>query len=189
MNIDRRNFLKTCAGICALELTNTCMPSAKIFVNQAVEKATGHPTGNAQITKRQRMDCPPNEATNCPTLELSKDEKILAIAISPPLEETMFRVFPSLTISAIDDNRKNPIKDVLWGTGGLGMTRREILVGIGSSLSFGLLHNITTRGIDTNTIPASQTLGGMIYWILQRKFGIFASNIAHIRNNYNAITQ
>lgn len=67
------------------------------------------------------------------------------------------------------------------------MSRREFGAGLALSTLFGALHNITEKGIDTRTIPASQTLGGMAHWYLQRKFGLLANTTAHFLNNAIAV--
>ncbi len=70
------------------------------------------------------------------------------------------------------------------GTNKLPLTRREWLTGTVSSLLFGGLHNYTNDGWDTETIPASQTMAGVVYWVLQRSLGFGANYIAHGLNNW-----
>lgn len=187
--IDRRTFLKVGATLAAGVAVGEFMVPVNIKVNEVLEEATGHPTGNAAIIQEIEASCKnaDNPQACVQNYEFSTDDKVKGIVVAPIQEELIFRAVPSGIVSATED-REDPIADVLTGTGGFGMSRREFIGGAASSVIFGALHNITDKGIDTKTIPASQTLGGMVSWYLQRKLGIAANTIAHVVNNFKALS-
>jgi hypothetical protein len=185
---DRRGFLKMGANIAAGVAVGEVLFSVKGNVNRGVEEITHHPTGNASdektITESCKNSLTPQECAQ--NYQFSPKEKLDTLVGGPLVEEGLFRAVPSCIVSWREKS-KNPMEDVVRGTGGFGLSRRELIGGVTSSIAFGAVHNLTTKGIDTNTIPASQTFDGMVYWYLQRKFGIVANTIAHSFNNFRSI--
>lgn len=187
---NRRTFLKVGATLVTSVAVEELMAPVKVKINEDVEQATGQRAGNAGGYQEIEDACKDaaNEQECFQSYQPPTVDKIIGIIVAPPQEELLFRGVPSGLVSA-SEHKDNPITDVLTGAGGgLGMTRRELLVGVGSSVIFGAVHNITNQGIDTKTIPASQTVGGIVYWYLQRKFGIAANTLAHAWNNFKAMT-
>lgn len=154
-------------------------------LNQEMQKLTGHPTGNAGIQSLAEESCKnaPDPKKCVSDFQLSDTEKTAATLISPIFEEAICRVLPSLMVSHMQHERSS-LGTLIHGTGGLGMTRRELGVGLISSIVFGWGHNFTVRNeFDTNTIPIPLAAMGFGLWYLQRKFGVLANTIAHIVNN------
>lgn len=152
-------------------------------VDKTVEQVTGYPAGN--VGARQEKEVCGTNAQKCGQYyELSTAGKIAALTVITTFEEVLFRFMPSVLLSAVE-KRGNPVRDTFIGTGGLGMTRRELIVGAVTTAAFGAAHNITKdgKGFDTSKIPASQTIDGAVYWYLQRKFGIVANTFAHTWHN------
>jgi hypothetical protein len=124
----------------------------------------------------------------------------------PIAEELAFRALPSAGITIFEERRaargeeKIPltrdqrvdialktVNDVMVGTSGYKLSRREMIVGAISTAFFGATHNITPNGIDTKSVPAFQAVAGGILWYVNRKFGLVASSIAHMTNNLKAL--
>jgi hypothetical protein len=174
----RRSLLRFGATAAVGIVTAEAAIPLKIEVNKTVQEATGLDTGNAGM-RNELPYCEEtviDEACKPHTIKDAVDQVILA----PVLEEAIFRAAPSAIISRGVEGEENA---VIEGTGGLGMTRRELFVGAVSSVGFAASHNILSSGVDTKTVPASQAVGGMVYWYLQRKFGFPANTIAHSWNN------
>ena len=185
--IDRRTFLKAAVTVTTGVAIGEFKFPVGVKVNEAVGEITGHPTGNAYLRQKVEEACKNNaNSQDCAQhYEFSTADKVNSIVLTPPLEELAFRGFPAGLVSSLE-HREDPVADVFTGTGGLGMTRREFIIGVTSSALFGVVHNVTDKGIDTKTIPASQTIGGMVYWYIQRKLGIAANTLAHASNNFRA---
>ena len=67
------------------------------------------------------------------------------------------------------------------------LSRREAVVGAISTAIFGYIHNGHGTSFDFGRVPVSQTIGGGIMWLLQRRLGI-ASNISmHAAWNWTAV--
>lgn len=188
--MDRRTFLKISIALVAGAATGEVLRVLKNPVEKSVNRATGSPSGNAYIKQKVEEACKnntyPQECTQ--NYEFSASHKVMGIVVSPILEELIFRATPSFILSSIENREnanviENAIADTFSGTGGLKMNRREILVGAITSLLFGGYHNVTESGLDTKTIPASETLGGIALWYLQRKFGVLANTSAHALYN------
>lgn len=181
--INRRTFLKWGAafgsGIVVGEL---CAPVGT-KINKSVQQATGHQSGNAGDFEKIEKACGSLDNACAEDYQLSVAHKTYAVLVAPPMEELLFRAVPSGGVSEWME-RESPGKDVLFGTGKIGITRRELLVGVASSVVFGGAHNLTKEGIDIKTIPALQTVFGMVAWFLQRKFGFAANTVAHMWGNF-----
>lgn len=189
--INRRTFLRWGATLATGVAVGEFMIPVKVRLNEVVEQATGHPSGNASLRQEIEEACKDSDLDNVQNCvqnyQFPTADKVMDIVVEPIGGELLFRGLPSGMVSEMED-RDDPIIDVLSGTGRLGMTRRELLVGVATSIIFRAIHNITDKGIDTKTIPASQTVGGMVYWYLQRKLGIAANILAHVWNNFRALT-
>lgn len=187
--INRREFLRFATTITAGAAVGEFLPPVKEQVDEIVEEATGHPTGNAGFREEIAERCQNSEnAQKCrENYEFPPADKVMGIVTGPITEEIYYRALPSAVLSKFEDT-DHLFADILSGTGRLTMSRRELLFGAISSLVFGLTHNITNKGFDTKTIPASLTLSGAVYWYLQRKFGVVANTLAHIWNNFKTMT-
>lgn len=186
--ISKSTFLKVGAALVTGVVVGDFKASVNVKVNEAIKQATGQRAGNAGTYQKIEVACKDadNKQACFQSYKPSTSDKIIGIVVAPPQEELLYRGIPSAMVSTMED-REDPIADVVSGTGRLGISRCELFVGIGSSVIFGAVHNITDKGIDTQTIPASQTVGGMVYWYLQRKFGIVANTIAHAWNNFKTL--
>lgn len=179
MEIDRRKFLKLSGSVAAGILTGEFTTFTRNPINKFTEESTGRPAGNASINQHIEESCKnadiPEDCIE--NYEYSNDEKFGFVMAAPTVEEFLFRFAPSSLLSETEAPNNQS----------LGMTRRELIVGATSSLAFGVYHNFTTKGLDTKTIPASQTFSGMIYWYLQRKLGFASNTVAHLWNNFRAL--
>lgn len=187
--IDRRTAIKLGTAAVVGIATSEFMLHLRKQAEKTVEKISGHPTGNTSEKVRIEEVCKNSEnPQECvQNFEYSTEDKIISSTIIPVAEELMYRATPSLILSIYEDS-ENPITDIIYGINeDKSITRRELIVGTASSLVFGAIHNITSKGTDTNTIPVGQTLGGFAYWYLQRKFGIVASTLAHSWNNFRYV--
>lgn len=186
--INRRHFLKLGVTLAAGLASGALLLPVSSSVTSEVEKLSGKPTGNASVKVSAKTKCEDAEDEKKCIDEYahSNELKFVAVVEAPLVEEAINRAAPSLLLSKWE-GAKDPIEDTLRGTGGFTMTRREIVSGIATSLFFGGVHNITDKGFDTNTIPASQTVGGFSFWYLQRKFGIMANMTAHAFHNFLAL--
>lgn len=190
--LDRRSFLKLALGVGAgVAVTELRRP----LVNKAVplfEKATGLETGNAsmqEVYEEMATQCQDKTDPRACLEEMvgSAEQMRTNVIVAPITEELMFRGVPSMLVSELEGSKEAP-KEFLFGTPGIGLTRRELLVGTIASLFFGAVHNFTSEGFSTRVVPITQTTGGMIYWYLQRKFGILSNIAAHSWNNFRAIS-
>lgn len=168
--IDRRTFLKFGAAVGVGTVVNAVLIPAEIGANLAVKQVGGRPTGIS-----------------------TNESDFISLVRAPILEEVNFRAVPSFGLSLwerrtsvdLKSYLKDSLNDVLTGNkNSFKLTRRELLVGTVTSLLFGALHNITSKGFDTQAIPASQIVGGFGLWWLQRKFGILSNITAHSVSNF-----
>lgn len=175
------------AGIVGAEL----MIPIAISVGSAVEKITHAETGNASYRKKLEDRCrtieqtSPNDVVKCADefTNFSAIDYGNACIIAPLLEEGVFRQFPSFVLNTEDQiNNQNSRSD------NLGLSRRELIAGVASSLVFGAVHNITGDGVDIKTIPAHQATVGMGFWYLQRKIGFLSNTISHSYLNLRALS-
>lgn len=186
---NRRTFLKLGATVAVSVVAKELSIPVEILVNSVVEETTGHPTGNSYTSGVLEEKCEGIDNTEecMQSNNLPLYIKIQSVTTAPLAEETVFRAIPSAAVSATL-GKEDVVSDVLSGTGGLKMTRRELLVGAVSSIAFGAVHNLTDNGrFDTNKIPAGITASGFTYWYLQRKFGLAASVAAHTWHNFRAV--
>lgn len=183
--VGRRQFLKlTSAAIIGIATGQVVHP-LKLELNKTVEQKTGFPAGNTDIRIMMEEACQgkPNEAECYENWRIPFKERIFGVLIAPPIEEFVFRGIPSFLVSRREKSA-NPISDLLYGTGGLTMSKSELVGGVISSLIFGGVHMFD--GLKVKTIPASQIFGGVVSWYLQRKFGIVANTLEHMVNNLKA---
>lgn len=189
--IDRRSFLRAVAGgVVGAGLGLEALPPYARAVNEGVTKITDHQTGNASIRQMIQDSCAdqldPEECVE--NYEPTFKDKVNAGVIAPIIEEVLFRFIPSMILdSRVYDQDNCPDEVVAGGTEPFEFSGKELLYGLVSSLIFGAAHNITSKGINTKTIPASQTADGLVYWFLMRRFGIASSVAAHAAFNYRSI--
>lgn len=186
---DRRGFLKV-GSFCAANVTvgRLMLPIGQ-QVNRAVEANTDFHAGNAYGRVKIEEECKnePNPDSCAQDYDLSLVDKINRIALIPAEEEVVYRTLTSTIVSLTEgseDIRSDVLKGTLRTKEDLGMSRREVIAGTVSTVLFAARHNVTDKGFDTKTIPASQAVHGIVYWYLQRKFGVAANTIAHITNNF-----
>lgn len=155
-------------------------------VNTKVEEVTGQPTGNAGVIEMAETACENKADPNAcyETYDVPDDYKLSAVIIAPISEELVYRAIPSMIVDERDGRHQDRYQTLLHGTDYVLPTRNELIVGAISSVVFGLVHNLTSTGIDTRTIPASQTVGGFALWVLQRRFGSLSNLSAHAAFNY-----
>ena len=180
MEMDRRTFLRM--GITPLVGLVAGMALYPIGgeLEISVQKITGRPAGNAVLDGFIKKSCEdqPNPPECVQHFQFTGSEKVLTTVVGPIIEELILRAIPSLVLSKI--NQEDALGILVSGNGGVLMTKRELVVGA--------VHNLTLKGIDTETIPAPITLMGFAFWYLQRKFGILANTIAHSTNNTIAVS-
>ncbi len=169
--VSRRNFLRMSGGIAAGVVVEEITVPVKQQLERGVSSITGHPTGNAQFDK------------SAVDREIPSEEKIIHTVVPPVIEEPIFRGAPSYVLNTFEKS-ETPLKDVMTGTGGIGLTRKEVLTGGVMALVFAGLHNKTEEEFDRKTIPVSQFLLGAETWYLQRKAGLPSAMVAHGWNNY-----
>lgn len=182
-SVSRRKFLKIGAGA-ALGFASPLIlaPVVKEIILKT-EELTRKPAGNAGRTEKVEAACPDTDLSEClRSYEISESDKFIGSFLSPASEELAFRFVPSIMVE--DSNYKDPYDISIEGSDTLGMTRREILVGVASSIIFGLVHNVTDKGINTKYIPSTQAFLGFVYWWLQRKFGVLSNYAAHASWNF-----
>lgn len=183
--VDRRIFLRALISPFVGFTTATIVGPVIAGLGDGMQQLLGYPTGNAGIQALAEDSC--RDALNTEEciqdFRLPDSEKTVSTVIAPVFEEGLFRATPSFVLSIRDRNEDNPLGILIGGTGRIGMTRRELGVGIISSVLFAVGHNLTQGGFDANTIPAHLAVMGFGLWYLQRKFGALASISAHVTNN------
>ncbi len=186
----RRDFLKNAARFSTGIVIASALPEIEkpAFgeLSRITADVTRKQTGNSGFRDNILEQCKNSpDIQQCSTDYLrSPDTQLLTVVFAPINEEFQYRAVPSLLVSATDKNTKNPFKDLAVGTGGFKFSRRELVAGAITTLTFGFLHNVTNKGFDTNTIPVSQLALGAVNWVLQRRFGALAPIINHARWNY-----
>ncbi len=189
----RRDFLKNAARVSSGLVLASALPEIELpaarELSRITTEATGKQTGNSGFRDYVAEQCKTSPDTQkCATDFLrSPSTQLQTVVVAPITEELYLRALPSLLVSVTDDHVENPFKELAIGTGGFKFSRRELVAGALSTLTFGFLHNITNRGIDTNTIPTPQLFLGAVNWVLQRRFGTLAPIINHARWNHKAI--
>lgn len=183
MEINRRQFLeigtRTAVGI----TTGYSLYPVMSDLNRITTEITGNKAGNAGTAQKIEEACAstPDKQKCIENYTHDPLDTIRGTFLSPVSEEMAFRAIPSLVLSTKEDS-EDPFGEMLAGNRTLGFTRREVVWGAALSLGFGAAHNLT--GIDTKTIPASQTLGGAVLWVLQRKLGLLSNTLAHFTINF-----
>lgn len=192
METSRRHFLQlarnAAIGVAAGMVE---FPADKGLV-EAAQKITHKDMGNASVNDELNKLCPNQQGKEECYQKFIDEHKSEVIFEGPFMEELIFRAGPSGFLSTIEylhpdiETAKHPIEVFSRGTGGIKMNRREMLLGTVTSLVFGASHNLTEHGFDTKKIPLSQTIGGMMWWYLHRKFGMAANLTSHMTHNWLA---
>ncbi len=188
--LSRGEFFRAAIGVgLGAALGEKALVPLSLAVNEATRTITGSTAGNAGYVQLVKENCPnENDEIKCVREYVnSTPVKVSTVVVSPFMEEAMFRALPSMVASILEKS-EDPISDIISGTGNPLLSRREWLFGTAVSVIFGISHNQTKTGFDTKTIPASQTLMGIIFWYLQRVFGVGSNLAAHIALNHKAIT-
>lgn len=180
--ITRRDLLRSCLGVAVGAAAGaTVLPQAAKATIRVTEQVTDVPPVSAYEYELITDQCGPyNEADpSCrENLDFGAEDRANIAVISPVIEELVFRGFPAFVINAIDDK-----STYVRGEPSLGLTRNELIAGAASSLAFGAAHLSGREGVNTNLLPVGQTICGMGFWYLARKFGLSSSVSAHIIGN------
>jgi hypothetical protein len=160
--MSRRNVLRGLAGVpIGLAVGAASLPASEAIKSE-VEDDTGHQAGSAQ--------------------PLASDTFVTTVA--PIAEELSFRAAPSVLVDVLEGSTVSDALDkTVHGAGGISVGRRELIGGLVTSVLFASAHNITDKGIDVKTIPASQFVDGVAYWSLQRRWGFLTNLAAHSMHN------
>lgn len=163
--IERRAFLKAAGIVVAGPIfaygSRAVEPQIDADVERHTDFTSGDLRGEAQAAHPSTLQNP---------------------AIQAITEEVIFRAGPSVYPSWKGMLHINePLRDVVIGVKKDHdlTTRREFLAGGLSTLVYSGYSNLTDRGIDAKTIPASPAFRGLGLWILQRKLGIVANTAAN----------
>lgn len=187
--VSRRSFIRGAIGLPLGVAIGTATPPVSEFVNSTTTEITGHPAGNPNPRVEAELACKdsPDPQGCIDNYQMPPREKAKTIIAAPLMEEAAFRVMPSGLLALYetleDKDMKRCARTLLTGTDSFRFSRREAVTGVISSILFGLGHNVTVQGLDTNTIPASMTVDGFVYWGLQRKFGLLSNILAHSVHN------
>ncbi len=189
--VSRRTFIKGMLGVVIGVGSGLALESQNGNINTAVEEHTSFKSENAFKQQMAADECSKSsDFDSCVSnYRFPVSDRIIYSTLYPVIEEGAYRGLPSFLLDASSnslrdiDNVEIAAKSFISGSGGLTLSRRELLVGIPASLIFGLSHNVTEKGFDTNTIPTVQTTGGLMLWYLQRKFGFGSNTSAHIAFN------
>ncbi len=180
----RREFLRLSTGAIVGTVVGNITPHIARDIDRSVQRVTGIRAGNAGGFQWQE------QCSNNPSLEECNSSppmaaEVIITSLNSLIEELTFRTLPSVLLSGTE-NAENPLAETAFGTGGFGMTKKELLVGAGTSIAFGAGHNFVRGGFDRKTIPAAQTFFGAMMWYLQRKFGVVSNTAAHTWHNLRA---
>lgn len=186
----RRKLFRLGLAVAVGGVTGNALFHTSIELNKAVSEATGYQAGNAYLISRRKVACQESvDQVKCVQDFQSSIDKVTGVVLAPISEELIYRVSPSAGLDLYNkDGPELILKNLIQGRGGIGLTRRELILGLATSLIFGLRHNSSKEGIDTQTIPSSQTLGAFTYMYLQRKLGVFANITSHAVLNFRALT-
>lgn len=187
--MSRRDFIKAALGVPIGVATGVALCPVADFTNRKTEEFTSHPSGNAIVMEKVQTACANDkDPAACErNYNFSLSDKILSTVVAPIEEEFIFRAVPSLLIDVTSPNEQPGFETLIHGTEHMKVTRKELIVGAISSLMFGAVHNLTEKGVDTKTIPASQTVTGFVFWALQRRLGIASNIAAHSAINVVAV--
>lgn len=185
----RREFLNMLEKVAVVTFTAI---STGTVVSNAAKRITGLTTGNAGVNEYYDNACAdtPDPDKCVKQIILSPREEFNNAVLAPVAEEIIFRAIPSTVTSMMQHplEARKIARDVIVGTNNWGLsTRRELIVGVVSSALFGAAHNLTDEGFDTQVLPINQTVSGLGFWALQRKYGISANIFGHTLNNLLAI--
>lgn len=190
LDVDRRVFMRSMFGVSVGAIVGAAvMPPAGVAASIVASKVTDSEVGNAGYREMIKEECAPTKDPEAcrKTWQPTPAETFSSVVAAPIMEEFMFRAIPSAMLdvcSSTSHGKDEAPMDVLArGTDARTFSRAELFAGMLSSLTFGAVHNATAKGYDTKTVPAPQTVGGMILWGLARKFGMGSSIAAHMSYN------
>lgn len=187
-NYSRRDALRLIAGgIIGYQLT----PIIGAEIDRAVENYTDYNAGNAGVEQFVDKHCKGAKNPEDCIEEVSIRLGYTAVFQAPLIEEGIFRAVPS-AVTSISEGKgaEASLREVINGTEiQAEMTRREMLVGVISSILFARIHNRLPNGeIADDYIPAGHASVGFVLWVLQRKLGFMSNTIAHSAHNYRVLT-
>jgi len=182
--LDRRTFLKLVGlGVVGSLALETGLYPVKQKAYELVEEHTDFQAGNAGGREAFEEKCGGSLNQAQCVLDQIEEDKVVATLWAPMIEEALLRSLPSNILNALTNNI-NPMQEEKSLSKYLAsITKTEGIVGLLTAVTFAGLHNLTSRGFDTRTIPISQFIAGLEYWYLQRKFGYFSSFLAHSYHN------
>ncbi len=190
--IDRRKFLRAVVGvpIGVAVSAGSAIPEWGSAI--LIENMTDMEAGNANTEQMLQDNCVDIEGDGvCDSYEFSPSEEAMITLTAPVVEEVFFRAMPSAFLDELESENDPTVAgtlgDMIIGTEGKGLSRRELIVGGLSSFAFGIAHNDTSNGFNTNFIPVPQMIFGMSMWWLQRRFGMLSNITAHISRNSAAL--
>src|SRR3989304_9792756 len=132
--MDRRTFLRIGSGFLGGIATGVVLPPLNLAVNENVKQITGKQSGNVQMAEAIKEYCETKgDLTECAQNVVKKQELFISV-IAPILEESAFRVLPSVMLSAVND--EDPVSVAAVGTGGILLSKRELGVGVLTSILF-----------------------------------------------------
>lgn len=185
--ISRRELVRAAIGIPVGAAVAMADFGTTPHIDEAVTDLTNHPTGSAGVTQALNEQCgKASDQLKCEE-EFARSRMLRAVTITPLSEEFTFRAIPSMVLDSLsEDGEEQAMPNVIRGANRKMLSRGELITGVISSLIFGALHNLTDKGWDTRTIPASQTVGGFIFWCLQRRLGFLSNVTSHAVFNWRA---
>jgi hypothetical protein len=187
---NRRDFLRAALGVPVGVATGLASVAGLSRVEEALQER-GVRTGNVNIIKEQQEFCGqavPDADCQARYGQQTKT-RIAAGVVAPTLEEAVFRGFPSIIVDKESGKSwKEALHNVAVGSNeSRFLSRREAVAGAISSIIFGYIHNARGTSFDMGRVPVSQTVGGGIMWLLQRRLGIASNMSMHATWNWTAV--
>ncbi len=190
-HVNRREALRMLTGIPIGIAAGGLLEAATDPIQTTAHDMSGLTVGNASMQASITAACGPQPNQQCVhNFTSSPAERTEVIFWSPLMEELSARAAPSFVRDIVIDPDSDVAAAALRTFRGhehVPLTRGEFLTGAISSVLFGLTHNIVDApkwGVNTNTLPVVQTIGGGMLWVLQRKFGYFSNVTAHSFFNF-----
>ncbi len=190
--VGRRDFLRLFFAVPAGLAAGAVLEPVSEFLGSEVTEHTGVPAGNAAFRDELDEHCPPSDSQ---TSEDCADEYVQDPQRSrrtefaaPVIENLCYHTMPSLGMDMFsikpDETTEEPPLNVVFGTGRLRLTRREMAVGAVSTLVFAGSHNVSSaRRVHTESLPFQTLLGGAVLWTMQRWTGAPGSIATHVAYN------
>jgi hypothetical protein len=177
---NRRTFLQTFSAAATGAVVEAALAPVGIGIDEGYRVAR-RGLGMVPSARPQQDAClsPRNPAACQPRPELTEDQRRDLIIAAPLLEEVIFRKLPSYLCGSGEANKV----DKQWG-----LTARELVVGLGSSVLSMLVRGKTPNGYSLAAAPLSEGVNAFGYWCMQRKLGFAANATAHGVHNLASIS-